>query len=270
MPPTASCLCLALGPWEERFVDLGDSIGGAGSLATAAAVLLALLFGAVHSLGPGHGKAVVGAYLLGHGGRARDAVAFGASVAAMHTASVLLAGGALYLGITASVQQLLPWMSLASGMLVVLVGAGMLTRQLRVRRDRSAAGWHAHPHDHGRHRAHDPVGRPARASSRPGLLVLGLSGGLLPSPSAFLVLATAIFAGKAVLGFLLVAAFSIGLAATLTGVGLAAVRGHALVDRWGRRTPRWAAETVPLLSAAGVLSLGLWVTMTTLSGFPSG
>lgn len=269
MPTTAPWLGLALGPLEERFVDLGDSIGGAGSLATGAAVLLALLVGAVHSLGPGHGKAVVGAYLLGHGGRVRDALAFGASVAAMHTASVLLAGGALYLGITASIEQLLPWMSLASGILVVLVGAGMLTRQLRVRRNRSAAGRHGHVHDHRRHHAQGPAGSTG-PSSRPGLLVLALSGGLLPSPSAFLVLATAIFTGKAVLGFLLVAAFSIGLAATLTVVGLAAVRGRALVDRWGRDTPRWAAETVPLLSAAGVLSLGLWVTVTALSGIPAG
>ncbi len=270
MPGWMVGLGLSLGPWEDRFVELGDSIGG-GSLATAAAVLLALLFGAMHSLAPGHGKAVVGAYLLGHGGHTRDAFAFGVSVAAMHTASVLVAGGLLYLGVTASIGTFLPWMSLASGFLVLLVGAGMLIRQLRLRRGPPVmVGGHGRAHSHGRLHAHGGPSGPARPSSRPGLIVLGLSGGLLPSPSAFLVLATAIFAGKALLGFLLVAAFSVGLAATLTAIGLAAVRGRALVDRWGHHMPRRAGETVPLLGAIGVLSVGLWVTVTTLTEFLRG
>ena len=53
------------------------------------ALLLAFGFGALHALGPGHGKTLMAAYLVGAGGRARQAVAVGAAVATMHTASVL-------------------------------------------------------------------------------------------------------------------------------------------------------------------------------------
>ncbi|MBA2274685.1 MAG: hypothetical protein H0W21_12420, partial [Actinobacteria bacterium] len=56
------------------------------------AVLLALAFGALHALGPGHGKTVMAAYLVGAQGRMQDALLVGVAVSLMHTASVVALG----------------------------------------------------------------------------------------------------------------------------------------------------------------------------------
>jgi ABC-type nickel/cobalt efflux system permease component RcnA len=213
-----------LNRFETAFVRLVDG-ALASPLLGVAAIAVALAVGAVHALAPGHGKAIAAAYLVGGRGRPRDAVALGVAVAAMHTASVLVLGLGLQLalrpgsgGLPALTEQVTPWLRVASGVMVLAVGIHLL---VRVR---------------ARHRAHTHAHAPAAAATSPfsrrGLVTLGAAGGLLPSPSAFLVLTTTAFMGRLWFGLLLVAVFSVGLAATLTAVGLAAVRGRqALTDR---------------------------------------
>lgn len=207
---------------EAWFVGLVDRALASPALAVLAA-LAALGVGAVHALAPGHGKAVVAAYLVGQRGRFRDAFVLGAAVAGMHLVSVVALAAALGVFLRASTQpagppNITPELRIASGAMVLGLGCYLVWRQV-VRRSRSN-----HGHDHAVDGA-VPV-------SRPGLVVLGLAGGLLPSPSAFLVLVTAAFSGRLWFGLLLVALFSVGLAATLTLLGLAVVRGRrVLVDR---------------------------------------
>lgn len=250
-----------LGWLEEHFVRLVD-VDRLGMPFAAFAVAVAVGVGMVHALAPGHGKAVIAAYLVASRGRPRDALALGGVVAAMHTGSVLVLGLCLYLftRAAAAADRLAPVLSLLAGLLIVAVGAGLVLRQVRLRRrlqvraGATGSGGHGHPHP----------GLPGDVSplSRRGLVLLGMSGGLLPSPSAFLVLATALFVGRAAFGFLLVAAFSVGLAACLTAIGLATLRGRDLLARRAATSPRVARVTamVPLLSAVAVLAGGLWVT----------
>src|SRR5205814_3360394 len=142
-------------------------------------LLTAFAWGALHALSPGHGKAMVAAYLVGARGTARHAVALGATVTVTHTAGVFALGlVALALSHYVLPEQLYPWLNLASGLLVVLVGAGVLRG--RVRRLR-ARGHHHHHHQHG----------PDELSWR-GLLGMGASAGLIPCPSALVVLLAAI------------------------------------------------------------------------------
>ncbi len=250
----------ALGWLEPWLVRLGDTAptGGAGVVG---ALLAALVIGAAHALAPGHGKMFAAAMLASGRARAADALLLGMSVAAMHTTSVLVLGVALY-ATRRSVPDLgalAPAMTAASGLLVAVVGAALLTHRLRRR---------------GRPHTHALVGPPAPAAdthgesvptrgtvSRPGVLTVGAAGGLLPSPSAFLVLATSIFAGYVWFGLALVAAFGIGLAGTVTAVGVAALRGRAVIDHLARERPRFAraAALLPLLSAALLLVGGLAV-----------
>ena len=105
-------------------------------------LLVAAFWGAAHALTPGHGKALVAGYLVGTRGRPRHAFALGATVTVTHTAGVF-ALGLVTLGLSTVVvpEQLYPWLTLVSGMLVVGVGAGVL-----LRRARHARGHHHHHH----------------------------------------------------------------------------------------------------------------------------
>lgn len=260
---------------EQRFVSLMD-VEHLGPGFVVFAVALAVGIGMVHALAPGHGKAIAAAYLVGSRGRPRDAVALGAIVSVMHTGSVLVLGLGLYLftRVPAGADRLAPIMTLVAGMVIMVVGVGLVGRQIRLRRRlkaRTAPGpdhahghvddhVHGHVHGHVDHSHHLPDG--VSPLSRRGLVLLGVSGGLLPSPSAFLVLATALFVGRAAFGLLLVAAFSAGLALTLTVVGLATLRGRDFVSRRAATNPAVArvAGLLPLVSAVGVLAGGAWLT----------
>jgi nickel/cobalt transporter (NicO) family protein len=220
-----------------------DAAAGRGVLVLL--LLGALGWGALHALSPGHGKAMVAAYLVGTRGGARDAVVLGATVTVTHTIGVF-ALGLVTLALSQYVlpEQLYPWLTLVSGLLVVLVGAGVLRSRLRRSHTHTHGQGHAHGHSHG----HD------RLETR-GLLSMGAAAGLLPCPSALVVLLGAISQHEVALGMLLIVAFSLGLAGTLTMLGLVVVRARRLLP------PRIAASRLaalmPAASAVLVMTLGL-------------
>jgi nickel/cobalt transporter (NicO) family protein len=229
------------------------------------ALLVAALLGALHALSPGHGKTIVGAYLVGSRGTAWHALILGATVTATHTAGVFALGaGTLAASAWIVPERLLPWLSLASGLLVVAVGSGLVRARLTGydeahhhhhdhRHDDGHTHDHGHEHGHAHGRSHlPPAGVPVTLRS---LVALGVSGGLAPCPSALVVMLGAIAAGRTALGIALTAAFSVGLAAVLTGVGLALVWARGFFDRLpldGR-----LARALPVVSAIVVSLAGL-------------
>ena len=88
-------------------------------------------------------------------------------------------------------------------------------------------------------------------------MTLGASAGLIPCPSALVVLLGAIAQAQILLGMALIVAFSFGLAATLTALGLAAVWTTGRVERL--RVPA-AARVLPVASAAVIIALGAVLT----------
>jgi ABC-type nickel/cobalt efflux system permease component RcnA len=244
------------------------SDGFAGLFADAASgqgVLLLLLlaafgWGALHALSPGHGKAMVAAYLVGTRGSARHAVALGATVTVTHTIGVF-ALGVVTLALSQYVlpEDLYPWLTLTSGLLVVVVGAGVLrSRVLKARHDHAHAHHHEHGHDHAHDHHHD------HDLSWKGLLGMGAAAGLIPCPSALVVLLAAISQHEVALGLLLITAFSLGLAGTLTGLGLVVVSAR----RW--IPPRLAAgrlaAVLPAASALLIVGVGCVLTAKAVPG----
>jgi nickel/cobalt transporter (NicO) family protein len=217
-----------------------DAAAGRGVLAVM--LLAALGWGALHALSPGHGKAMVAAYLIGTRGRSREAILLGATVTVTHTIGVF-ALGLVTLGLSQYVlpEQLYPWLTLISGLLVVAVGAGVLRKRLR----RSGGHSHHHPHAHEHEHGHP---------DRRGILSMGAAAGLLPCPSALVVLLAAVSQHEVALGMLLILAFSLGLAGTLTALGLAVVHARRFVP------PRFAAgrlaALLPAFSAVVVVAIG--------------
>ena len=189
-------------------------------------LLAAFGWGAVHALSPGHGKAMVAAYLVGTRGTARHAVALGLTVTVTHTIGVF-ALGAVALALSAYVlpEDLYPWLNLVSGLLVLGVGGVGRARARARARATPAHAHHHHDHDHDHDHGHDHGHGHGHhhhdhADLRPrALLAMGASAGLIPCPSALVVLLGAVAQHQIGLGMVLIVAFSAGLAATLTGLG---------------------------------------------------
>jgi len=246
-----------------------ESDGFAGLFADAASgqgVLLLLLlaafgWGALHALAPGHGKAMVAAYLVGTRGTARHAVALGATVTVTYTIGVF-ALGAVTLALSQYVlpEDLYPWLTLTSGLLVVVIGVGVLrSRVLKARHAHAHAHGHSHAHGHPHSHSHEPDDL-----SWKGLLGMGAAAGLIPCPSALVVLLAAISQHEVALGLLLITAFSLGLAATLTGLGLIVVSARKLIP------PRLAAgrlaAVLPAASALLIVGVGCVLTAKAVPG----
>jgi nickel/cobalt transporter (NicO) family protein len=228
---------------------------------TPAVVLLSLLvaafWGAAHALTPGHGKALVAAYLVGTRGTPRHAFALGGTVTVAHTAGVF-ALGIVTLGLSQLIlpEQLYPWLTLVSGLLVVAVGAAVLRQRLR-----GGAHEHHHHHDHHdgdhHHHAHDEL-------TSKGILGVGIAAGLLPCPSALVVLLSAIALHRVAFGLVLIVAFSIGLAAMITAIGLVAVLARRAFGRLSLDGP--IVRTLPAVSAALILLVGVVITARAVPG----
>jgi nickel/cobalt transporter (NicO) family protein len=241
----------------ESLIERGELSVGALLLA----LLIAAFWGAVHALTPGHGKAMVAAYLVGTKGRPRDAFFLGGTVTLAHTAGVF-ALGFVTLGLSAFIvpEQLYPWLTLVSGVLVVAVGASVLRQRLR-----SRGHHHDHDHDHNRHdHGHEHTHDHDEALTSKGILGVGIAAGLLPCPSALVVLLSAIALHRVGLGLALIVAFSIGLAATITAIGLVAVFARQTFGRLSLDGP--FVRSLPAVSAALILAVGLVITARALPG----
>ena len=240
---------------EERDLSVG---------ALVLALLIAAFWGAAHALTPGHGKAMVAAYLVGTKGTPRHAFLLGGTVTIAHTAGVF-ALGFVTLALSAFIvpEQLYPWLTLVSGLLVVLVGGAVLRQRLRSRGD----GHHHHHHEehsHEHHHHHDHEHDHDDALTSKGILGVGIAAGLLPCPSALVVLLSAIALHRIGLGLALIVAFSVGLAATITAIGLVAVLARRTFSRISLDGP--VVRALPAASAALILTVGLVITARALPG----
>jgi nickel/cobalt exporter len=144
--------------------------------------------------------------------------------------------------------------------------SGALIVMLAVRMFWSLRGHkHGHDHGHGHDHAHHHHGHAAVTTTRTtDILWFGFTGGLLPCPSAIAVLLVCIQLKQFALGVLMVAAFSVGLAATLVAIGVAASWGAQKVGaKWSGFDA--AAKRLPYLSAAVVLAIGVVMSVAGLN-----
>lgn len=249
----------------EALIERGDLSVGVLLLS----FLIAAFWGAVHALTPGHGKALVAAYLVGTRGTPRHAIMLGGTVTIAHTAGVF-ALGLVTLGLSQFIlpERLYPWLTLISGLLVVAVGASVLRQRLLSRgtshdHDHHGEGHH-HRHDHGSHHHHDHEHHHDDRLTSKGILGVGVAAGLLPCPSALVVLLSAIALHRVGLGLALIVAFSVGLAATITAIGLVAVLAQRAFGRLSLNGP--IVRTLPAISAALILAVGVVITAKALPG----
>jgi nickel/cobalt transporter (NicO) family protein len=252
-------------------------------------LLLAFGLGALHALSPGHGKAVVGAYLVGSRGTPKHAAFLGLTVTVTHTLGVFALGlVTLFASNYILPEKIMPFLSFVSGLLVFFIGATLFKNRLF-----AALGWqtdshhhhhdhhHDHPHSHDDDHAHDHHSHshgglththggsththlPPENVTWKSLLALGISGGLLPCPSALVLMLSAISLDRVGYGIILTLVFSLGLAATLTAVGLVflylgkAFGSSALAENR-------LIKTLPVVSALVIASVGAVICYNSLA-----
>ena len=235
-------------------------------------LLVAFGLGALHALEPGHGKSIMGAYLVASRGGIRHAVLLGLVVTVTHTLIVfLLAVAALTLAERFATAQVTHGLEIVSGTLVLGVGLYMLLTSLGLRRrPRSKAmhdhleheHHHGHSHEHHSHHghAHDvevPAGQDPLGIWT--LTAVGASGGLVPCPAALTALLAAVNLGRPAEGIAVVAAMSLGIATTLIAIGIAFVQAAKVASRaFDTKAISVYASRVSavLISALGLVLLG--------------
>ena len=195
----------------------------------------------------------------------------GATVTVTHTAGVFALGlVTLLLSRFIVPEQLYPWLTLASGLLVVAVGLGVLRQRMRTG---AGSGHHHHDdgeaHDHDHHHHHHGHGHRHDhdhddALTSRGILGVGIAAGLLPCPSALVVLLSAIALHRVGFGMALIVAFSVGLAATITAIGLVAVMARRAFSRVRLDGP--VVRALPAVSAGVIVLVGLAITARALPG----
>ncbi|MEL7226745.1 MAG: hypothetical protein AAGL17_18390 [Cyanobacteria bacterium J06576_12] len=117
--------------------------------AIAAGIAIAYAFGAVHALAPGHGKTLVGAYLVGSRGTPQAALWLGLTTTVTHTLTVVILGvTALLASHYIDLDRVYPILGAVSGLAICLVGLRLLTIRLK--------DGHHHHHAHHHHHHDDP------------------------------------------------------------------------------------------------------------------
>ena len=253
---------------SDALVDLLD--GGAAPWSWLLAGVVAAGLGAAHAVSPGHGKALIAAYVIGSRGSLRRAAGLGLTVAVSHTVGVFVLG----LIVLSATELLVPdrvvaWLSVASGILVVGLGASVARRAWLSRRGkvhREDAHVHPHPHGHAHSRGNGHAPEPAPAARE--FLTLGLVGGMVPSTSALLVLLVAVATGRLFEGMILIGAFGLGMAIVLGGLAaVTAVARNGLAEaasRPGASGIRRLAGAAPLASALVIIVVGVATTVGAL------
>ncbi|MEM8614158.1 MAG: sulfite exporter TauE/SafE family protein [Cyanobacteria bacterium P01_H01_bin.105] len=223
-------------------------------VAIATGIAIAYAFGAIHALSPGHGKTLVGAYLVGSRGTPQAALWLGLTTTVTHTLAVFILGMTTLLASRyIDLDQVYPILGAVSGVAICLVGLRLLTIRLRDEHHHHAHHHHAHHHHHDQPR-----------EDWSSILAIGISGGLVPCPSALVLLLSAIALHQIAYGLVLIGGFSLGLASVLTSLGLAAVYGQQWLEKSLLGTG--IIQQLSLVSALATVCIGLGLTTVAVMG----
>jgi nickel/cobalt transporter (NicO) family protein len=240
---------------NEAIADAFHDVETGRSRAALALILgLAFIYGALHAIGPGHGKSVVASYFVAHQARWTSGILMGSLISLIQGASAIVLVGILAIVLRAKQLEILDRgtvVAFVSYGLIALLGAWMFFR---------AATGHLHAH-------HDDDRDHAPHKLDPRLIV---ATGLTPCASAIIILLFAL-ANKAFgLGVVAVAVLTVGMAVTISTIGVATVLGRrallALIDAAGMQTHRLErglamAAAVVIVGVSGLMMYDAWTRL---------
>lgn len=234
-----------------------------GGIRAASALMLAsFLYGVFHAAGPGHGKAVIGTYLLTHREGLRRGIMLAIAAAfCQGVVAIVLVYGLIYLAgwLPRETSSAVSWSERLSYLFVAALGIFLLWRAgaamlFRVRHRMSSQDLPAHDHhcDH----AHGPTAHQIeQAGDLRSSLGVVLAIGIRPCTGAIIVLVFAKAIGLAWAGVGSVFAMSVGTALAVSTLALVAVSLRSqIAGRAARIADGWHAT-------ADVVKLGGGVTV---------
>lgn len=235
------------------------------------ALLIAFGYGALHTLGPGHGKAVVISYFVGTGGSVRRGVRMGVQIAAFHVISAVVVVLMLDFAVrhaTGSAPSDYRLIRLFSYAAIALIGAIMLwqavTAWISQSRSVHSDQCHGHtPHDGPRHSC---AACATADTPGPSGAWIAAAVGVVPCTGALIVMLFGLANDLVWPAVLMVAAISLGMAMAMSVIGVAAVWGRNLAEA-GRASPARRARfqrNAGLAGAACVFAIGCILFMITL------
>lgn len=228
-------------------------------------LMLATLFGAAHALTPGHGKTLVAAYLIGQRGTVWHALVLGIVTTITHTGALLIIAAILYLLPEHLQEGFKGWLSkglgLAAGLMIVCLGMWLLLQRLNGRADHVHLGGghdhsHSHSHSHGGH-SHSHGLDPSGGVSWWGLIVLGITGGMIPCVDAIGLIAFFVARGEFWIVLPALICFSAGLAGVLVLIGVLVVQMPKFAK--SRLGEGRLVQALPLVSAVVIVLMGFWL-----------
>ena len=210
--------------------------------------ILAFILGAFHSVAPGHGKSIMAVLALAEHGRRREIYRLGVTMGATHTFGVFILGGLFIFGSNLVPQRTIPMLGIISGTLIIAIGAFYLTKFIK----------HAQEHRHGHeHHHHDGAVSGGR------IALLGVVGGMVPTPTALTVLVGTAALGSAWYGILLVASYGVGMTLVLIFAGRLIETlyryGESMVD--SRSSARFVVERAPAIAATIQVIAGFFLVV---------
>lgn len=249
------------GDYLSRLLHEGDIGWGM----TFVGIIVAFGLGAIHALSPGHGKTIVAAYLVGTHGTPKHAAFLGAMVTFTHTISVFFLGlVTLFLSRYVLPEKIYPVLGAISGLSIVWIGGTLFFKRMHAATGKGHGHHHHHHgpgalvHDHGDGHVHSHM--PEGDVSLGSLIALGASGGLVPCPSALVLLLSSVALGRVTLGLTLLVAFSMGLAVVLMGIGMVVLYAKHLLPDSKRASTNFAFRYLPVASAAVIVCAGVVMT----------
>ena len=259
----------------------------------------AIVLGALHAFEPGHGKTLIAAYMIGTKGRAIDGMLLGLIVTFTHTFSVILLGIlAQILSHSYSESQLHAWLGLGSSAIILAVGIWMLKQRLsdstghnhihlfggghdhghnhshlsggdhdhghNHEHSHAHSAEHSHSHDDSCNHSHSPEAVVTERYNKWNLLLLGISGGLIPCPAAIATLLAAIAAGRVAQGLIMAVFFSLGLGLVMMTIGLVLSQASRFTEKIGANQE--FSRRMGILSALIIITLGGYTLFTSIQG----
>jgi ABC-type nickel/cobalt efflux system permease component RcnA len=211
--------------------------------------ILAFILGALHSVAPGHGKSIMAVLALAEHGRRREIYRLGVTMGATHTLGVFILGGLFIFGSNLVPQKTIPILGIISGTLIIAIGAMYLAKFFKHAQE------HRHGHEH--HHRHDDVVSGGR------IALLGVVGGMVPTPTALTVLVGTAALGSAWYGILLVAYYGVGMTLVLIFAGRLIESlyryGESMVD--SRSSARFVVERAPAIAATIQVIAGFFLVV---------
>ncbi|KAF5079971.1 HoxN/HupN/NixA family nickel/cobalt transporter [Methanobacterium aggregans] len=195
-------------------------------------MVAAFILGALHALEPGHGKAVMAAFVMGTDASLKDTLLLGGTVVFSHVIVVVLLGiASLFIVGSLNVSTTHDIMSLIGGIILIAVGLWIVRK-------------YHHPHHH--HHEHN-------IDTKKGVVAIGLSTGLIPCPAALAVLLFSIGNGQIYNGIIYVLVFSTGLAISITLLSVLFVKGKDFIQSY---VSNKTINKIPIVSGTIIVAVG--------------